>query len=199
MATWKLPPIPQVPKAPPVSTENVTSTGADELIARLTMLPQVANAKAMARMLDVAEQCMEDSKENYCPFLNGILRQSGVVYVAEGAGVSNEIVLSYGGEGSGAELYAREQHENMSYDHHGIGGPKYLERAVMAWTDRIVQAAGQGVRETVELISTGWGSGDWKQIRVLRERPIGAVVQGYMRKGKPVATHFRRTGRGRSR
>jgi hypothetical protein len=29
------------------------------------------------------------------------------------------------------EKYALEQHENMEYDHHGIGGPKYLERPFM--------------------------------------------------------------------
>lgn len=56
-----------------------------------------------------------------------------------------------------ASIYAMEQHENMQYDHHGIGGPKYLERPFLAFypaiQGRIAAAAGIAIGFTM---GGGW-------------------------------------------
>ena len=192
MATWSLPPLVQVPRVKPAPTETVVTTGIDELLARLSVIPQLATAGAMNGMLEIAQEVMDDSKDNYCPFQFGTLRSSGVVYASDDG---KEVVLSYGGPGSGAEDYALEQHERMDFVH-PIGGPKYLERPVMAWTNRIVERAGQSVRSTIEKTSAGWASGDWKQIQTVREQPVGSLVRGYVRAtGVAVRPYFRRKRR----
>ncbi len=172
-----------VPTAGPITVQ-----GLGDVVGRLSILPQVATGAMMNGLVEVANECMEDSKDNYCPFDSGDLRASGIVEVEDEA----VIVLHYGGPGSGAEDYALEQHENLTY-HHPIGGAKYLELPVIKWTPKFVEAGGQSVRATVELNSTGWASGDWKTIRGIRERPAGKVIGSYARKsGKVVATHYRR-------
>lgn len=194
MAVWKLPPLVPIPKPITTTSETVQVSGGNELLARLSMLPQVAIGNAMNDMQDKAQEIMDDSKDNYCPFEFGTLRESGVVFPSDDG---SEIIMSYGGQGSGAEAYALEQHENLSYDHSapkhsGIGGPKYLEKPLVARQNEIVEVAGQSLKNTLELTSTGWASGDWKTIRVLRERPAGVVVKSYVRGGKQVKGYYRR-------
>lgn len=180
-----------MPKISAAASEGpVTINGVDELLAKLAVLPQLQTAGALNGLLAAGQDCMDDSKENFCPFRLGALRGSGVVFAED-----QQVVLSYGGVGSGAEAYALEQHENLSYKHE-IGGAKYLELAVIKWTPVFVERAGQSVSANVEKLSTGWASGDWKTVTVARAVPPGSVISGYTRaSGKSVAAHYRRKSR----
>lgn len=198
---WKLPPLPpKPPVAPPVKTENVeTNDGADILIGFLQILPQLATAGALEGMLEVGQKVMQDSKDNYCPFRLGNLRESGQVYIDDEAGPASQVVLSYGGKGaimseSGTDPadYALIQHENLTY-HHDIGQAKYLERPMMVWAQRVIDVAGQSVAMFVEKHSTGWASGVWKQVTTIREQPAGQVISGYTSSsGRTVKPYYRR-------
>lgn len=181
---WNIPTPEPPPPSPPGG--HIDTSGFDVLIARLQLLPAVAKGNSLNNLLEVAERVMEDSRENYCPFESGDLKLSGVVGPGEDAA---SVILMYGEVGSGAEDYALEQHENMSYDHSapkhsGIGGPKYLERPMLIHHQEFVEAVEQGLKSTVEMTSTGWASGDWKQIK--------RVYKGYSRGGSIVAPHYQR-------
>lgn len=100
-----------------------------ELIAENLGKVRAAMVRGGARGLYLAgELIITDAKENYCPVRDGILRASGFVNepVLEEADAS--VTIGFGGA---AEAYALEQHERMDF-HHTVGGPKYLERPVMA-------------------------------------------------------------------
>ncbi len=83
------------------------------------------------------EFIMTDSKRDYCPVRDGHLRSSGHVVADE---AQLEVTMGYGGPaGTGNQGesntvnvgYAVPQHENEEYKH-TVGGPKYLERPLMA-------------------------------------------------------------------
>jgi len=134
-------------------TDHVRVTGADALIARLTVIPGNAKEAALQGMLEMAEeQIIPDIKEKYVPFKYGILSSSCVAY-REG----DEVRIEAGGQGSGAELYAVEQHENLTYVHPLQGGPKYIERPLIAWAEKLIQKAGQAVSNILE-VTNGFGT-----------------------------------------
>lgn len=194
---WKLPPLPPIPKAvapPPVTSAGVEVTGADELIGRLTMLPGMMTATTLQSMLDSAQEVMTDSKENYVPFLTGKLYESGVVFPSDDGA---EVILSYGGPGSGAEDYALEQHENMSYNHPRGGGPKYLERPLAAHTQELIDNIGIALGIQLEASVSGATVGvDWREIRTMHSTSNVRVVRGYTRRsGRQIATYARRVRR----
>jgi hypothetical protein len=81
--------------------------------------------KVKAALVLEAEIIMTDSKQNYCPVKDGILKGSGHVEVDENR-VS--VTLAYGGA---AGAYAARQHEELDY-HHTVGEAKYLEKPLMA-------------------------------------------------------------------
>src|SRR5215208_330556 len=68
-----------------------------------------------------AEEILKDSQQNYVPFDQGDLRESGYVGepVEHGGVVSVEIGYS--------APYAVEQHENLDFNHPGGKSAKYLE------------------------------------------------------------------------
>ncbi len=58
-----------------------------------------------------------------------------------------------------ANRYALEQHENMSYDHHGVGGPKYLEipfnNIIHTIQPRIASAVAEAIGMGAAFVSFG--------------------------------------------
>ena len=71
---------------------------------------------------------MNDSKRTFVPVDLGTLRSSGAVFPPETRGSSIEVTLGYAGA---ASAYAVHVHENMTAKHR-VGGPKYLERPILA-------------------------------------------------------------------
>lgn len=139
---------------------SVRLEGFDTLIGRLTVLPGNAKEAALDAMLQIAEEkVMPDAKNTYTPFDLGNLYESGTVW-REG----DQIILAFGIPGSIAEPYAVEQHENLSF-HHDIGGNKYLERPLIAWADRIIEAAGEAVKNVLELNT------DRKSFKIITDFP----------------------------
>ena len=102
--------------------------GLDELLANLRSLAsdQVDNVCASALLIE-GERIMTDSKQNYVPVDQGVLRASGYVNVQMEAG-GPVVELGYGGA---ASAYALVQHERLDFNHRE-GGPKYLERPMLA-------------------------------------------------------------------
>lgn len=211
MTTWRFPPLPPLKPAPSVPSqlggvEAPHLEGASELLARLQMLPNMCQGAALNGLTEKAEGCMEDSRENYCPVDYGDLKTSGEV-VVNNDGAQPEVILQYGAPGSmhsstksvGPEAYALEQHENLTFNHPHGGQAKYLEVPVAQWSDRFIEGAGSAVKSQLEMTSTGWASGDWKVIRVIRDFPaeeaipVGHIrVKSYMRGGKMVRSYIRR-------
>lgn len=144
---------------------EVNLTGFEQLIARLTVLPGNAKEGALRGMFTYCDEVMmPDSKENYCPFDLGALRDSGTVFRDE-----NFVYAEYGspaapGRGKDAtppSEYAVDQHENPTYDHraetgHGGGQWKYLEEPLTKHSSRILEAAAEGVDIALE-VDTGLG------------------------------------------
>lgn len=133
---------------------NVSEEGADLLIGRLEVLPGRMKEAALQGMYEFADNIvMPDSKANYCPFRFGYLSGSGVVYRD-----ADKVYLEYGNpqaigpeKGAHPNEYAVAQHENLEYKHPGGGGAKYLELPLIKYKDEIIAAAGQEVRNQLEI------------------------------------------------
>lgn len=109
------------------------------LIGTLLSLPQVALDAAGYEMSKIANEVIDDAKENYVPVDTGNLKDSGDYddYEPNRGQTLAQIGMWFGGDitreqalhgrNANARLYALDQHENMTYKHL-IGGPKYLER-----------------------------------------------------------------------
>lgn len=193
MAVWRLPPLPPKVVAPVVVTPNVSIDGAEDLLAKLQLLPQLSTASVMNGMLDKSQEVMDWIKANgFVPFQFGPLQESGAVYVSE-TDTDPTIIMSFGGVGSGVEAYALDQHENLSYNHPIQGGPKYLERPLLMRANDIIAAGGQSLSIQLEKNSSGWASGDWKTVVPIRDRPPGSVVKEHTRGGKTIKPYFRKT------
>lgn len=122
-------------------------TGLDNLIANLQRLSTGAT-KAVAGPLKVeTEKVMSDSKENYVPVKDGILRGSGYVAdpVIDASGVSVE--MGYGGAASD---YALVQHERLDFNHPGGKSAKYLERPLMAAERGMADRLATGIMPAIE-------------------------------------------------
>lgn len=80
----------------------------------------------------IAERIMTRSKREFVPVDLGNLKSTG--HVEEDRN-RIRVTLIYGGP---AAPYALDQHENMTYNH-TVGGPKYLERPLMAEVPSMAQ------------------------------------------------------------
>lgn len=146
--TFRLPPIPPKLKVePPKFYKSLGSDAeigfevhdATGMIATLLALPQVALDAAGYEMSKIANEVIDDAKENYVPVDTGNLKDSGDFddYEPNRGQTLAQIGMWFGGDitreqaahgrTANAKLYALDQHENMTYKHQ-IGGPKYLER-----------------------------------------------------------------------
>lgn len=147
---------------PDYNSENVGVTGGDQLIARLSTIPNAAEQGALDGMEQLAEgSFLPYVKEERVPFRLGNLRSSGAVWREE-----HRVNIEFGTPGSGAEEYAVEQHERLDY-HHEFGGPKYLETPLTEWANRFLEAAAQGVRNVLYI-----QNGVWSRQVVITDTPI---------------------------
>jgi hypothetical protein len=107
---------------------TLTITGTEQLIATLQALGPKAQQASASALLQEAEAIMADSKEHYVPVDTGTLKNSGHVAMPEIDGAQVSVTMGYGGA---AEDYAIVQHERLEF-RHPVGGPKYLERPLLA-------------------------------------------------------------------
>lgn len=97
------------------------------MLANLERLGHESTEATAPALKEEAERIMTDSKTNYVPVDQGILRASGYVGDPEISGDTLEVELGYGGAASD---YALVQHERLDYNHR-VGGAKYLERPLL--------------------------------------------------------------------
>jgi hypothetical protein len=112
-----------------------TVTGTDALRAALEQFGPGAQEVAQAAIYQEAEAIMADSKENYVPVDTGTLKNSGYVALLETENNLLSVEMGYGGA---AEAYAVVQHERLEFNH-PVGGPKYLERPLLAAAGNLLQ------------------------------------------------------------
>lgn len=101
----------------------MTITGAEEIRANLIAFGQRAIPAAASALYQESELIMTDSKDNYVPVDQAVLKNSGHVLepVIEGTKVLVQMVF-----GGLAKAYAVIQHERLDFKHR-VGGAKYLE------------------------------------------------------------------------
>lgn len=128
---------------------SLTVTGLGSLEQLLLSAPKATRVAAGVEMANILADVITLARDgNYIPFDTGALFDSGMsdeYDPATDADIS-ELAAWFGAAMSPAQrekaaralqnegastkdpsLYAWDQHENMGYDHHGIGGPKFLE------------------------------------------------------------------------
>lgn len=92
------------------------ATASTQLLAATEAIWEIAKKQ----FKEVAEECMEVSKENYCPVDTGALKESAEIEEVTNSSTQYELELSYN------TPYAIYVHE-ISYYHHPHGQWKYLE------------------------------------------------------------------------
>lgn len=119
---------------------KLTIKGVPEFERRVKLLASLFPKSARRGLYLGLELVMTDSKRNYVPVRDGILRSSGFVDMDED---ENKIKATIGfggpagsgntnGESNGVDVnYAIVQHENMDFAH-TVGEAKYLERPLFA-------------------------------------------------------------------
>lgn len=118
---------------------KVTVTGDKELVRAVRARAKVFPGKVKRALYREAETIMTDSKENYVPVDQSILKNSGHVIMDK---TRIAVHLLFGGL---AEAYAVVQHEVLTF-HHTVGGPKYLERPLLARAATILQSIARRVK-----------------------------------------------------
>lgn len=108
-------------------------TGLERAARRLVLVVTTVPPNCGARLYRFGEIIITDAKQNYVPVRDGILRASGFV---EQPKISQREITVRIGFGGAAEAYAAAQHERMDYKH-TVGGPKYLERPVLAHANEL--------------------------------------------------------------
>lgn len=103
-------------------------TGVPELTKALAACGRNAVKAAEKALYQEGEEIMADSKAHYVPVDTGSLRASGHVERPTTRGTMVQVELAYGGP---AADYALFVHERLGV-HHPVGGPKYLERPMLA-------------------------------------------------------------------
>jgi hypothetical protein len=119
---------------------SFTLKGLPEFERKIKVLATLFPKAAKAALYLEAEFVMTDSKRNYVPVRDGILRSSGFVLPDSDPKVIR-VTLGFGGPAGtgnvGGETnqgdvnYAIIQHENMDFAHK-VGEAKYLERPLFA-------------------------------------------------------------------
>lgn len=105
----------------------------NQVRSNLLKVSQAARAEAASELYLQAEAVMTESKRDYVPVDLGILRASGHVLPPVEEDRRTKVQLVFGGA---AKAYAIVQHERLDFKH-TTGGPKYLERPLMAAYGRI--------------------------------------------------------------
>lgn len=129
---------------------EMTLQGLDELLGALAAAPQRLLTATGGALYRRGEAIMADSKEHYVPVDQGILRDSGHVELPEYVDGGVQVRLGFGGA---AEAYAEVQHEDMSLNHPNGGGPKYLERPLLAAAPSLLGDVAEDVRAELGIAS----------------------------------------------
>lgn len=118
--------------------------GQQDVARNLLAIADQLPARAAGALFRRAEAIMADSKENYVPVDVGVLQSSGHVELPVIDGRDITVTMGFGGS---ASAYALAIHEHLSEHsprswrvaeqtgagvHFSKGGPKYLERPLMA-------------------------------------------------------------------
>jgi hypothetical protein len=126
---------------------SITLKGAAELIAKFERLGGEMDDIAASALYQEAEKIMTDSKENYVPVRDNVLRSSGYVDDPEINADGISIEMGYGGA---AADYAVIQHENLDFKHGGGKSAKYLEKPLMEAERGLTQRVGLKMRRELE-------------------------------------------------
>jgi len=126
-----------------MALEPITVVGVDKVLAKLGRYGAEARHLAGAAIYQEALVIMADSKDNYVPVDQGVLKSTGHVELPVVSGNNVSVKMGYGGP---AAPYALAVHENpragktggvspkgQRYKHWAtVGGYKYLERPLLA-------------------------------------------------------------------
>lgn len=123
---------------------TLTITGTEQLRAALMRVGTDARPQIATALYQEAEEIMAVSKEQYVPVDLAILKASGHVQLPEMDGNDITVKLGYGGA---AKDYAVIQHERMDFKH-PVGGPKYLERPLLAAASGLAKKLADRIRGT---------------------------------------------------
>ena len=104
-------------------------SGIDAVLAALGALPAQTLKATGAFLYREGEAIIGDAKESYVPVDLGILRDSGHVGLPDISGSRVQVEIGFGGA---AQDYAAIVHEDLTANHPNGGGPKYLERPLLA-------------------------------------------------------------------
>lgn len=129
---------------------DVTWQGVDAWLAALGVLPEKTLKAAGGALYRRGEAIITDSKENYVPVDQGILRDSGHVELPEYVDGGVQVALGFGGA---AEAYAVVQHEDFSLQHPNGGGPKYLERPLLEHSQHLLADIADDIRGDLGMTS----------------------------------------------
>jgi len=132
-------------------SNGIELTGFDELIRRLEALGDEAGEASAPALYAEANRIMTDSKTNYVPVDDGILRGSGYVAPPVVNGQDVTVDMGYGGAASD---YALEQHENLNFKHPGGKQPKYLERPLMAAERGMAERMAPDIQAALERLAS---------------------------------------------
>lgn len=108
--------------------------GRNEMVKKLKNVKENYPKKLKAAAFEWAKTVLALSQSEYVPFKEGVLHDSGTVVEAPGDTIG--ATISYGGAASD---YVVIQHETMTFNHLGGGGPKFLERPLMLMAGTAVQ------------------------------------------------------------
>lgn len=137
---------------------TLTISGGEQLQAALQRLGENSRAFAASALYQEAEIIMSDAKEHYVPVEHGALRSSGFVQPPKTEGETATVVLGFGGA---ASAYAIAVHEHLSGSsprswriaeaagrpvRFSPGGPKFLERPLMAAARHLAAHIGDRIR-----------------------------------------------------
>jgi hypothetical protein len=117
-------------------------TGAKQMQQRLEREKNTFLDRSAVGLHLFAEEVMGDSKDNYVPVDEGILKGTGVVSPIQRSGRSLRVTLAYGGP---AAPYALKQHETEEFNH-TVGEWKYLETPLMNAVGRMMPTIGKTAR-----------------------------------------------------
>lgn len=126
--------------------DGFTLEGMDDFLRRLDALDSGIGPASARAVKKEAETIMTDSKRNYVPVEDGVLRNSGYVNDPEVARDSVSVEMGYGGA---ASAYAVVQHENLNFKHRDGRSAKYLEKPLIAamrgMDERLAKAIGDEI------------------------------------------------------
>lgn len=124
--------------------------GAGRLRAKLQAAASAGPMAIQAKFVQIAEQILTDSKQNYVPVDTGALRASGFTEGPEVTGPFIAMTLGFGGPSAS---YAVIVHEDLT-KRHPVGQAKYLEiplrKAIAGMANTIAQFTRNNIQRAMQ-------------------------------------------------